>query len=29
VMGSMFTCYKTPAFVNLEFKPTFTPALLL
>lgn len=29
VMGSMFTRYKTPAYVNLEFKPTFTPALLL
>jgi 3-hydroxyisobutyrate dehydrogenase len=29
VMGSMFTRYKTPAFVNLDFKPTFTPALLL
>jgi 3-hydroxyisobutyrate dehydrogenase len=28
VMGSMFTRYKTPAFVNLDFKPTFTPALL-
>jgi 3-hydroxyisobutyrate dehydrogenase len=29
VMGSMFTRYKTPAYVNLDFKPTFTPALLL
>ena len=29
VMGSVFTRYKTPAFVNLDFKPTFTPALLL
>jgi 3-hydroxyisobutyrate dehydrogenase len=28
VMGSMFTRYKTPAFVNLDFKPTFTPTLL-
>ena len=28
VMGSMFTRYKTPAFVNLDFAPTFTPALL-
>jgi 3-hydroxyisobutyrate dehydrogenase len=28
VMGSMFTRYKTPAFVNLDFTPTFTPALL-
>ncbi len=28
VMGSMFTRYKTPAFVNLDFKVTFTPALL-
>jgi 3-hydroxyisobutyrate dehydrogenase len=25
----MFTRYKTPAYVNLDFKPTFTPALLL
>ena len=25
VMGSMFTRYKTPAFVNLDFTPTFTP----
>jgi 3-hydroxyisobutyrate dehydrogenase len=29
VMGSVFTRYKTPAYVNLDFKPTFTPALLL
>jgi 3-hydroxyisobutyrate dehydrogenase-like beta-hydroxyacid dehydrogenase len=29
VMGSMFTRYKTPAIVNLDFKPTFTPALLM
>jgi 3-hydroxyisobutyrate dehydrogenase-like beta-hydroxyacid dehydrogenase len=29
VMGSTFTRYKTPAFVNLDFKPTFTPELLL
>jgi 3-hydroxyisobutyrate dehydrogenase len=28
VMGSMFTRYKTPAIVNLDFEPTFTPALL-
>ena len=28
VMGSVFTRYKTPAFVNLDFKPTFTPVLL-
>ena len=28
VMGSMFTRYKTPAFVNLDFTPTFTPLLL-
>jgi 3-hydroxyisobutyrate dehydrogenase len=28
VMGSTFTRYKTPAFVNLDFTPTFTPALL-
>ena len=25
VMGSMFTRYKTPAYVNLDFKPMFTP----
>ena len=29
VMGSTFTRYKTPAYVNLDFKPTFTPELLL
>jgi 3-hydroxyisobutyrate dehydrogenase-like beta-hydroxyacid dehydrogenase len=29
VMGSTFTRYKTPAFVNLDFTPTFTPELLL
>jgi 3-hydroxyisobutyrate dehydrogenase len=29
VMGSMFTRYKTPALVNLDFTPTFTPQLLL
>jgi len=28
VMGSTFTKYKTPAFVNLDFKVTFTPQLL-
>jgi 3-hydroxyisobutyrate dehydrogenase len=28
VMGSMFTRYKTPAYVNLDFTPTFTPELL-
>jgi len=28
VMGSTFTRYKTPAFVNLDFHPTFTAALL-
>jgi 3-hydroxyisobutyrate dehydrogenase-like beta-hydroxyacid dehydrogenase len=28
VMGSTFTKYKTPAFVNLDFSPTFTPLLL-
>jgi 3-hydroxyisobutyrate dehydrogenase-like beta-hydroxyacid dehydrogenase len=28
VMGSMFTRYKSPAFVNLDFTPTFTPVLL-
>ena len=28
VMGSMFTRYKTPAFVNLDMTPTFTPVLL-
>jgi 3-hydroxyisobutyrate dehydrogenase-like beta-hydroxyacid dehydrogenase len=29
VMGSTFTRYKTPAYVNLDFKPSFTPPLLL
>jgi 3-hydroxyisobutyrate dehydrogenase len=29
VMGSTFTRYKTPALVNLDFSPTFTPVLLL
>lgn len=28
VMGSLFTAYKTPAFVNLDLTPTFTPVLL-
>jgi 3-hydroxyisobutyrate dehydrogenase len=28
VMGSIFTRYKTPAFVNLDWTPTFTPPLL-
>jgi len=28
VMGSVFSRYKTPALVNLDFKLTFTPALL-
>jgi 3-hydroxyisobutyrate dehydrogenase len=28
VMGSMFTAYKTPALVNLDWKTTFTPELL-
>jgi 3-hydroxyisobutyrate dehydrogenase-like beta-hydroxyacid dehydrogenase len=28
VMGSAFTRYKTPAFVNLDFEVTFTPELL-
>jgi 3-hydroxyisobutyrate dehydrogenase len=28
VMGSQFTTYKAPAFVNLDFTPTFTPPLL-
>ena len=28
VMGSTFTRYKAPAFVNLDFKVTFTPYLL-
>jgi 3-hydroxyisobutyrate dehydrogenase len=28
VMGSVFTKYKSPAFVNLDYTPTFTPVLL-
>jgi 3-hydroxyisobutyrate dehydrogenase len=28
VMGSLFTRYKTPAYVKLDFSPTFTPRLL-
>jgi 3-hydroxyisobutyrate dehydrogenase len=28
VMGSVFTTYKTPAFVHLDYTPTFTPVLL-
>lgn len=28
VMGSMFTRYKTPSFVNLDLEATFTPVLL-
>ena len=28
VMGSVFTRYKSPAFVNLDWTPTFTPLLL-
>jgi 3-hydroxyisobutyrate dehydrogenase len=28
VMGSVFTRYKSPAIVNLDFTPTFTPILL-
>lgn len=28
VMGSMFTRYKTPGIVNLDYTPTFTPTLL-
>lgn len=28
VMGSLFTRYKAPAYVNLDFTPTFTPPLL-
>ncbi len=28
VMGCMFSQYKTPALVNLDFHPTFTPVLL-
>jgi 3-hydroxyisobutyrate dehydrogenase-like beta-hydroxyacid dehydrogenase len=29
VLGSTFTRYKTPAYVNLDYSPTFTPELLL
>jgi 3-hydroxyisobutyrate dehydrogenase len=28
VMGSLFTAYKTPAYVNVDFAPTFTASLL-
>ncbi len=28
VMGSIFTRYKSPAFINLDMTPTFTPILL-
>jgi 3-hydroxyisobutyrate dehydrogenase len=28
VMGSVFTRYKSPAFVHLDYTPTFTPTLL-
>ncbi len=28
VMGSMFTRYKSPAYVQLDYTPTFTPVLL-
>jgi 3-hydroxyisobutyrate dehydrogenase len=28
VMGSLFTGYKSPAYVNLDFEPTFTATLL-
>jgi 3-hydroxyisobutyrate dehydrogenase-like beta-hydroxyacid dehydrogenase len=28
VMGSVFTKYKSPSLVNLDFTPTFTPVLL-
>ncbi|MFI7700229.1 NAD(P)-dependent oxidoreductase [Nonomuraea sp. NPDC049480] len=28
VMGSAFTRYKSPAFVNVDYTPTFTPVLL-
>jgi 3-hydroxyisobutyrate dehydrogenase len=28
VMGSVFTRYKSPAYVNLDYSPTFTPVLL-
>ena len=27
-MGSVFTRYKSPAFVHLDYTPTFTPVLL-
>jgi 3-hydroxyisobutyrate dehydrogenase len=27
-MGSVFTRYKSPVFVNLDYTPTFTPVLL-
>jgi 3-hydroxyisobutyrate dehydrogenase len=27
-MGSVFTTYKSPAFVHLDYTPTFTPILL-
>ena len=27
-MGSIFSAYKTPAYVNLDLTPTFTPVLL-
>jgi 3-hydroxyisobutyrate dehydrogenase-like beta-hydroxyacid dehydrogenase len=27
-MGSVFTRYKSPAYVNLDYRPTFTPVLL-
>ena len=29
VMGSMFSRYKSPAFVTLDYTPSFTPTLLL
>jgi 3-hydroxyisobutyrate dehydrogenase len=29
VLGSTFTRYKTPAYVNRDYRPTFTPELLL
>jgi len=28
VLGSLFSTYKTPAYVNLDFRPTFTATLL-
>jgi 3-hydroxyisobutyrate dehydrogenase-like beta-hydroxyacid dehydrogenase len=28
VLGSLFSTYKTPAFVNLDFRPTFTATML-